>query len=75
MSKKKKVISRKWRLKKEDLLKSGRNALVFAAPALIVLLASFKGIVPQDANWAVLALYALNILTDLLKKLANENKY
>jgi len=32
------------------------------------LVASFKDIVPQDAGWAVVALFVLNVATDIIKK-------
>lgn len=61
-------MSKRFALNVEDVKKVLKNALIFAAPALIVLVASFKDIVPQDANWAIIALWGLNTLTDLLRK-------
>lgn len=62
-------------LRREDINKWFKNALVFAIPALLVLVASFRDIIPIDASWGVVALYLLNVGTDLLKKWKDENKY
>lgn len=59
----------------EDVKKAVKNSLIFAAPALIVLAASFKDLIPEGAEWGVLALYVLNLVTDLFKKWVSENKY
>jgi len=45
-----------------------RNALIFACPAILVLLASFRNLVPADASWAVVALFVLNLVTDAVRK-------
>lgn len=60
--------SRKFSLNTEDLKRWGHNALVFAGPAILVLLASAMKAVPADWQFAVVVLYVLNVLTDLLKK-------
>ena len=74
MPKAKKITSQRWRLNKQDVAKWAKNAFIFSIPALLVLLASFQEIVPRDASWGVLALYIINVLTDLLRKFANETK-
>jgi hypothetical protein len=61
-------MSKKFSLNGVDLKKVLKNALVFLAPALIVLAASFQNIVPKDASWAVIALFVLNVVTDTLRK-------
>ena len=69
------VISAKYRLVEEDVKKWSYNALVFAAPALVVLVASLRDIVPGDAGWGVIALYLVNVLTDLGRKFVKESQY
>ena len=61
-------MSERFTLNGVDFKRILRNALIFLAPALIVLIASFRDIVPQDANWAVVALFVLNVATDLVRK-------
>ena len=68
-------ISKAFSLRKEDLLKSGRNALIFAGPALLVLIASFVDLVPEGAQWGVVVLYLINVVADLFRKWLKENKY
>lgn len=60
-------------LRREDYVKWGRNALIFAGPALLVLLASFQDLIPDGASWGVVALYLINTLTDLFRKWLNES--
>ena len=69
------ITSQKYQLISEDLKSWAKNALVFAAPALLVLLASFKDIVPADWKYAALFLWALNEAAALLKKWLEQNKY
>lgn len=69
------VKSPAYSLRKEDVQKWLWNAFIFAIPALLVLLASLKDVIPVDASWGVVALYLVNVLTDLLKKWMNENRY
>ena len=69
------IVSKEKSIRKEDVLKWGRNALIFAAPALLVLLASFRELIPMEAVWGVLALYILNLVTDFFRKWLNQNKY
>lgn len=61
-------MSRQFSLNGADLKRVFKNAVIFLAPALIVLLCSFQNIVPKDANWAVVALFVLNVLMDALRK-------
>jgi membrane protein YdbS with pleckstrin-like domain len=61
-------MSSKFSLNGVDLARVLKNALIFLAPALIVLIASFQNIVPKDASWAVVALFVLNVVTDLIRK-------
>lgn len=65
--------STKFSLNTEDVKRIGLNALVFAAPALLVLIASFKNVVPADTQTGVIALFALNIATDLVRKFLKGN--
>lgn len=59
----------------EDVLKWLKNALIFAGPALIVLIGSATDLVPKEASYGVVLLYALNVATDLFRKWLSENKY
>ena len=58
-------------LNKRDYIKWGQNALIFLAPALIVLFTSFTEVIPADAKYGALLLYVLNVTVDLLRKLIN----
>jgi|CXWL01.1.fsa_nt_gi hypothetical protein len=69
------IVSPKFVLVSEDLKKWLGNALVFAAPALLVLIASIVQIVPADFKYGVFVLYVLNLLTDLLRKYVGVNTY
>ena len=69
------IISPKFSLNKTDIEKVLKNALVFAGPALIVLIGSFVNLVPKDASWSVVALYLINVATDALRKYLNRNSY
>ena len=75
MPKRKYIISPKWTIKKEDLLKWAKNAFIFSVPAIIVLVSSFQDIIPQDASYGVVVLYIINIVIDFLRKFAQENRY
>ena len=60
--------SEKYTLNKEDFQKWGYNALVFAGPALAVLVSSaIKQVDGSTAKGAML-LYVLNVAYDLLRK-------
>jgi hypothetical protein len=69
------IVSESRELIRADVLQSLRNALVFAGPAVLVLLASFVEIVPAEARYGALALFVLNYATDLLRKFLSENRY
>lgn len=62
------MISERFTLNETDIKKVANNALIFAAPAILVLLASFRDIVPKDAAWGVVALFVVNVVTDLFRK-------
>jgi len=61
-------MSKQFSLNGVDFQRIFKNAVIFLAPALIVLIASFQDIVPKDASWAVVALFVLNVVTDLIRK-------
>lgn len=69
------VVSKRFEIKKEDLLRVGKNSLIFAGPALLVLGASFIEVVPANYKYAAGLLWGLNALLDLLRKFLSENKY
>ena len=62
------VQSSRFTLNKQDVSAWTKNALIFLAPALIVLIGSFQNLIPADASWGVVVLYALNVLVDILRK-------
>ena len=55
-------------LNKSDIESWGKNALIFAGPALVILLGSAAQAIPSDFKYGAIALYLLNIVTDLLRK-------
>jgi hypothetical protein len=61
-------MSKQFTLNGADYKRVLKNAVVFLAPAIVVLLASLRNIVPADASWAVVALFVLNVVTDLIRK-------
>lgn len=69
------IVSPKWTLSLEDFKKAVKNAFIFLAPVLVVVIPSFTGLVPEDYKYAALVLWALNFVWDLAKKYAGENKY
>ena len=75
MARTKTIISKVNEIKREDIKKWGKNALLFLIPAIIVLLGSVADLVPKDASYGVILLYILNLATDALKKYRQENKY
>lgn len=60
--------SLRFHLSSADVKQWGHNALVFAGPALLVLLASVGQVVPTEWKYGAFVLYLLNVATDLLKK-------
>ena len=63
------------RFPSQDVLKKwGKNALIFAGPAIIVLLATTAENLPKDAQWGIIVLYVVNVLTDLIRKFIAENQ-
>ena len=65
--------SERFTLNKEDLKRVGRNALLFLAPALLVLFADVVKALPEwiEGPWLVLVLWLVNTLMDFLRKLLN----
>lgn len=64
------MTSKKYELSQRDWKKVATNALVFAAPALLVLLADLLQALPGwlDGPYLILALWLVNTLTDLIRK-------
>ena len=62
------IVSNKFSLNAQDLNNWVRNTIIFLAPALLALFASIQGSLPKEATSGIVALYILNVLTDLLKK-------
>ena len=59
-----------------DLKRVASNAIVFAGPALLVLLADLSRAFPDWFSGAtlVVAVYVLNFVTDLLRKFLSSSK-
>ena len=64
------AVSDKFTLNNEDYKKVLRNALLFLAPALLVLFADVVKALPEwvEGPWLVLTLWVVNSLMDLLRK-------
>jgi hypothetical protein len=61
-------VSKRFTLNKEDLLKWGKNALIFLAPVLIIFLTAIKsGADLKDAFYLVY-LWGLDVVIDLIRK-------
>lgn len=62
------MVSKRFTFNKEELLKVGKNSLIFLAPALIAFLTAIQsGVDFKDALYVVY-LWALNTAVDLLRK-------
>jgi hypothetical protein len=62
------MIAKKWTLNKEELLKVGKNALIFLAPALIIFLTQLQQGISLKESLVPVYLWGLNILVDFLRK-------
>ncbi len=69
------IVSEKFDMVAQDWGKVAKNALIFAGPALLVLIASFVNVLPKEGVWVPVVLYLLNVLVDILKKFLAENTY
>jgi len=68
------MTSKRFQINKEELLKVGKNSLIFLAPALIIFLTAIQSGVPvSDALYSVY-LWALNTTIDLLRKFSEGKK-
>lgn len=62
------MVTKRFSFNKEELLKVGKNALIFSAPALIIFLTAIQnGVSIKQALYSVY-LWGLNTLIDLLRK-------
>ena len=80
------VISKRFQVRNEDLLKVGKNALIFLAPlAIIYFSAVVIEIQKEGIEWAdfqpsnivigAMVLYVINVLLDFFRKFMAESKY
>jgi len=62
--------SERFTLNREDVSRVFRNALIFAAPALLLLLADVVKALPEwiSGPWLLVALWVVNSVVDLLRK-------
>ena len=65
-------MSKKWTLNQQDLIKIGKNFLIFGAPALAVFFGQLsQGVEFKKSLWvAIFVVYQL--LADLFRKLSND---
>ena len=65
--------SKRFTLNELDYKKIAKNALIFAAPALLVLLADLVKAFPDWFNgpYLIIALWVVNLITDGLRKFIN----
>ena len=63
-------MSKRFTLNVEDLKRVAKNALIFAAPALLLLLADLVKALPEwvSGPWLLVALWVVNWVTDLIRK-------
>lgn len=69
------IISKEKTLIKQDAVKWLTNALIFSAPAILVLLGDLADLVPNNAAYGALMLAVYGMVVDGFKKWVNENKY
>lgn len=69
------TVSQKYQLIRQDFGKVLANALVFLGPALLVFIPALAQQIPANVGYGALALYVLNLLTDLLRKWLAKNTY
>lgn len=69
------VVSRSRSLRSEDVARWAKNALIFASPALLVLLADLRELIPENAAYGALFLALYGIAVDLFRKWYNQNRY
>ena len=62
--------SERFTLNSDDLKRSLRNALIFAAPAILLLLGDVVSALPEwlSGPWLIVALWGVNWVTDLIRK-------
>ena len=62
--------SKKFTLNWEDVKKVAKNALIFAAPAILVLLADVVKALPSwfSGAWLIILLWIVNLITDAIRK-------
>ena len=70
-----KVVSPKMALVKEDWIASGKRALIFLAPFLIVIIPVVIEKLPTEWAYSAIILFILNRLTDLLRRYVSETTY
>ena len=69
------VISKQFSLNSYDFSKWLYNAIVFLIPVGLVFLGELTKLIPSDWQYGAVALYFLNLLTDIVKKWATTNSY
>ena len=69
------VVSKAHSLRREDIKKWLKNALIFSSPAILVLLGDLVELVPEGAVWGAVAIALYGMVVDGFKKWLKVNKY
>lgn len=66
--------SKRFTLNKQDLIAWGQQTLIFLAPYLIALIPVFINQIPKDWEYAVITIWGLNRIWDLLRRFVSGKK-
>ena len=80
------VVSKKYQIRREDLERVGKNALIFFAPLAVIYLSFVATEIEKDGfSWedfrpnlvvtGAMILYVINVLLDFFRKWASETRY
>jgi len=80
------VVSKKYQVRREDLERVGKNALIFFAPLAVIYLSfvateiekdgfAWEDFRPSQVVIGAMILYIVNVLLDFFRKWASETRY
>ena len=69
------IVSAENQLRRQDIERVARNALIFAAPLIILALTELQRGTELRVVVGIVAGAGVQVLIDLLRKFLNENKY
>jgi len=69
------VVSSEKELIPQDWVRWFHNTAVFLVPVALVFIGEVTKVIPNDWQWGALALYVLNVITDIIRKWASANTY